>query len=125
MLSILIICLQLITTASKPAYGQKWMNKDKRKAFTDLLRKMSKKGFYETLEFVCEKGSVHYAEILKHNLENHIVQSRATVTLIVRGLSKMGLIKRMVMDSRPIRTIYQPTEKGLKLLRHLQDMEQL
>lgn len=47
-----------------------------RKAFTDLLRKMSKKGFYETLEFVCEKGSVHYAEILKYDLENRIVQSR-------------------------------------------------
>ena len=68
---------------------------------------------------------MHYAEILKYNLENRIVQSRATVTLIVRGLSKIGLIKRTVMDSRPIRTLYQPTEKGLKLLRHLSDMEKL
>lgn len=112
-------------TAPIPTYGQEQMHRDKRKAFTDLLRKMSKKGFYETLEFVCEKGSVHYAEILKHDLENRVVQSRATVTLIVRGLSMMGLIKRTVMDSRPIRTLYQPTEKGLKLLRHLRDMEQL
>jgi len=111
-------------TAPIPTYGQEQMDRNKRKAFTDLLRKMSKKGFYETLEFVCEKESVHYAEILKYNLENRIVQSRATVTLIVRDLSKMGLIKRTVMDSRPIRTIYQPTEKGLKLFRQLQDMEQ-
>jgi len=112
-------------TAPIPTYGQEQMDRDKRRAFTDLLRKMSKKGFYETLKFVCEKGSVHYAEILKHDLENRVVQSRATVTLIVRGLSKMGLIKRTVIDSRPIRTVYQPTERGLKLLRHLQEMEQL
>jgi len=101
------------------------MNRDKRKDITDLLRKMSKKGFFETLEFVCEQGSVHYAEILKYDLNNGVVKSRATVTLIARSLSKMNLIKRTVMDSRPIRTIYQPTEKGLKLLRHLQEMQQL
>jgi len=112
-------------TAPIPKYGQEQMHRDNRKAFTDLLRKMSKKGFYETLEFVCEKGSVHYAEILRYDLENHIVQSRATVTLIIRGLSKINLIKRTVMDSRPIRTLYQPTEKGLKILGHLQEMEQL
>jgi len=112
-------------TAQIPTYGQKHMDIDQRKAFMNLLRKMSKKGFYETLEFICEKGSVHYAEILKYNLENRVVESRATVTLIVRGLSKMSLIKRTVMDSRPIRTLYQPTEKGLKLLRHLREMEQL
>jgi len=101
------------------------MEKDKRKALTGLLRKMSKKGFYETLEFVCEKGSVHYADILDYDLKKGIVQSRATVTLIVRGLSRLDLIRRTVMDSRPIRTVYQPTEKGLKLLRHLQAIEQL
>jgi len=101
------------------------MSGEKHREFLAVLRKMSKKGFYETLKFVCEKGSVHYAEILKHDLENHIVQSRATVTLIVRNLSKINLIKRTVMDSRPVRTVYQPTEKGSKLLRHLQEIEKL
>ena len=101
------------------------MDRDKRSGLRNLLRKMSKKGFYETLEFVCEKRSAHYSEILKHDLEHGIVKSRATVTLIVRGLSKMDLIRRTVMDSRPIRTVYQPTEKGLKLMRHLKDIEQL
>lgn len=125
MLRLVNICLQLITSAIIPSHGQEQMDKDTRKAFTDLLRKMSKKGFYETLEFICERESMHYAEILKHNLDDRIVRSRATVTLILRGLSKMGLIKRTVMDSRPIRTLYQPTEKGLKLLQHLREMEQL
>jgi DNA-binding HxlR family transcriptional regulator len=112
-------------TALIPTYGQTYLEKDKRNDFRDVLRKMSKTGFYETLEFVREKGSVHYAEILKYDLENHIVQSRATVTLIVRGLSKMNLIKRTIMDTRPIRTVYQPTEKGLKLLKHLKEIEKL
>jgi DNA-binding PadR family transcriptional regulator len=105
--------------------GQEQMSRDKHGALLAVLRKMSKKGFYETLRFVCEEKSVHYAEILKYDLENHIVKSRATVTLIVRSLSKMNLIERTVMDSRPIRTIYQPTDKGLKLLRHLQEIEKL
>jgi len=86
---------------------------------------MSKKGYYETLSFICQKGSAHYSEILDYNLKNAIVQSRATVTLIVRNLAALGLIKRTIVDSRPIRTIYQPTEKGQKLLKHLQAMEQL
>lgn len=86
----------------------------------ELLRKMSKKGYYETLSFICQKESVHYAEILDHDLKTPIVKSRATVTLIVRNLTALGLIKRSIVDSRPIRTVYQPTEKGQKLLEHLQ-----
>ena len=99
------------------------MDKEKHKAFLNALRKMSKKGFYETLEFIYEKESVHYSDILKFSVDNQIVQSRATVTLIVRGLLKLNLIKRTVMDSRPIRTIYEPTEKGSELFRHLREIE--
>jgi DNA-binding HxlR family transcriptional regulator len=91
----------------------------------ELLRKMSKKGYYETLSFICQKGSVHYAEILDYDLKTPIVESRATVTLIVRNLTALGLIKRSIVDSRPIRTVYQPTEKGQKLLEHLHAIEQL
>jgi len=109
---------------SKLKYGLK-MVLGKHKALRHLLRKMSKKGFYETLEFIRDEKSVHYAEVLRHDLENHIVQSRATVTLIVRTLSKMNLIQRTVIDSRPIRTVYEPTEKGLKLLKHLNEIEKL
>lgn len=101
------------------------MKKDKQDNFAIMLRKMSKKGFYKTLKLICERGSIHYAEILRYDLDNDIVQSRATVTLIIRNLSKIGLIKRSVVDSRPIRTVYQPTEKGLKLFRHLQEIERL
>jgi len=97
----------------------------KHETLRDLLRKLSKKGYYETFEYICKKGTAHYSEILKYDLGNAIVKSRATVTLIVRNLSKMNLVKRTIMDSRPIRTVYQPTEKGMKLLRLLQEMQQL
>ncbi len=91
----------------------------------ELLRKMSKKGYYETLSFICQKGSVHYSEILDYGLNTPIVESRATVTLIVRNLTALGLIKRSIVDARPVRTVYQPTEKGQKLLDYLQAIEQL
>jgi len=123
-LSLTFVCLHLITVAPLPKYGQPLLKKDKR-TLSNLLRKMSKKGYYETLSFICQKGSAHYADILDYNLKNAIVQSRATVTLIVRNLAALGLIKRTIVDSRPIRTIYQPTEKGQKLLKHLHTMEQL
>lgn len=112
-------------TALIPTYGQRQMSGEKHRAFLAVLRKMSKKGFYETLELVCERGSVHYSEILKYDLENKIVKSRATVTLILRGLSKMSLIKRTVVDSRPVRTVYEPTAKGLKLSQLLKEIEKL
>jgi len=92
---------------------------------SDLLRKMSKKGYYETLSFICQKASLHYAEILDHSLKSSIVESRATVTLIVRNLAALGLIKRTIVDSRPIRTVYQPTEKGQKILEYLRAIEKL
>jgi len=101
------------------------LKKDKRGSLANLLRKMSKKGYYETLSFICQKGSAHYAEILDYNLENAVVNSRATVTLMVRNLVALGLVKRTVIDSRPVRTVYEPTEKGQKLLKHLQAIEQL
>jgi DNA-binding HxlR family transcriptional regulator len=101
------------------------LKNEKREGLSKLLRKMSKKGYYETLGFISLKGSVHYAEILDYDLKNDFVKSRATVTLIVRNLAALALIKRTVLDSRPVRTIYQPTERGKELLRLLQAMEQL
>jgi DNA-binding HxlR family transcriptional regulator len=99
------------------------MDKDKRNAFLETMRKLSKKGFYETLEYLSCNEPLHYADILKYALENHVVESRATVTLVVRGLLKMGLIERTVLDSRPVRTLYKVTKKGSKILELMQQIE--
>lgn len=101
------------------------MDRKKREAFLNLMKKMSKKGSYDILEYVSEKGSLHYGEIMSFALDNHVVQSRATVTLVVRNLSKLGLLKRTVIDSRPVRTVYEHTENGQKVLKHFQEMEKL
>jgi DNA-binding HxlR family transcriptional regulator len=99
------------------------MNKESRGAFLSTLRKMSKKGFYETLEYICKNESVHYADIMKVLIESKVVESRATVTLIVRGLLKLNLVERTVMDSRPVRTVYKSTEMGSEVLQLLQKIE--
>ncbi|MGD6934234.1 MAG: winged helix-turn-helix transcriptional regulator [Candidatus Bathyarchaeia archaeon] len=68
---------------------------------------------------------MHYSEIFDYGLNTPIVESRATVTLSVRNLTAMGLIKRSIVDAKPIRTVYQPTEKGKNLLEYLQAIAQL
>ena len=60
---------------------------------------------------------------MKFAIEGKIVESRATVTLIVRGLLKLNLIERTVMDSAPVRTVYKATKIGLEVLRLLQEIE--
>jgi hypothetical protein len=69
------------------------MATEKRKLFLNMLRKMSKKGFYETLEFIVEKQSVHYADTLRFDIDNQVVKTRSSVTVIVRTLLKMVLLK--------------------------------
>lgn len=99
--------------------------KTSKRNLANLLRKMSKKGYYETLDFICQKEPAHYAEILDYDLKTKVVESKATVTLIVRNLTTLGLIKRSIVDSRPIRTVYKPTERGQKLLDYLRAIEEL
>lgn len=99
------------------------MDKESRKVFLSTLRKMSKKGYYEILEYISKNESVHYADVMKFAIEGNIVESRATVTLIVRGLLKLNLIERTVIDSAPVRTIYKTTMMGLEVLRLLREIE--
>ena len=100
------------------------MDKESRKVLLITLRKMSKKGYYETLEYICKNESVHYADVMKFAIEGKIVESRATVTLIVRGLLKLNLIERTVIDSAPVRTVYKATKMGIEVFRLLQEIEE-
>jgi DNA-binding HxlR family transcriptional regulator len=101
------------------------MADEKRKVFLNMLRKMSKKGFYETMEFIAEKQPVHYTEILRFDIDNEVVKTRSSVTIILRTLLKMGLVERQVIDSQPVRTLYKPTCKGLEVQKCLKEMESL
>lgn len=87
------------------------------------MRKMSKKGFYDTFEYVSEKNSVHYNEILNYLLEKKIIDSRVSVPIILKGLTDLGLLERIVTNTRPIRTKYQVTTNGHPILRILKELE--
>ncbi len=84
---------------------------------------MSKKGFYEVFNYVYEKKSVHYNEVLKHALDKNIIDSRASVTIILNGLTNLGLLDRTVTDTRPIRTSYQVSKTGHHIIKSLKELE--
>jgi DNA-binding HxlR family transcriptional regulator len=91
--------------------------------FLVFFRKMSKKGFYEVFNYIHEKKSVHYNEVLKHVLDKKIVDSRASVTIILNGLTNLGLLERTVIDTRPIRTSYQISKSGYHIIKNLKELE--
>ncbi len=84
---------------------------------------MSKKGFYEILNSINEKESVHYNEVLRYALDKKIVDSRASVTIILNGLTNLGLLERTVIDTRPIRTNYRLSKKGHHIIKWLKELE--
>ncbi len=84
---------------------------------------MSKKGFLPILKYVSEKGDVHYNDVLKYALTNKIVQSRATVTIVLNALTDFGLVDRIISSTRPVRTTYRLNKKGRIILQYLQQIE--
>ncbi len=84
---------------------------------------MSKKGFYEVFNYIYEKKSVHYNEVLRHALDKKIVDSRASITIILNGLTNLGLLDRTVSDTRPIRTSYELSKTGHHVIKSLKELE--
>ena len=94
-------------------------------SFGNLLRTMSRRGFFETLEFIAQNQPVNYSTIKEYDTKNRIVASRGSVTKIISCLGEIGAIKRTVIDSKPIRTLYAATEKGHRLLSKLQEIREI
>lgn len=84
---------------------------------------MSKKGFYNILNHIIEHEDVHYNDVLKHCLEKRIVGSRASVTIILNGLTGLDLLQREISQTRPIRTTYKVSKKGKTVIKHLKELE--
>jgi DNA-binding HxlR family transcriptional regulator len=84
---------------------------------------MSKKGFYDILKYIEEKKNVHYNDVLRYALDKKIVDSRASITIILNGLTNLGLLERTVTDTRPIRTNYSVSKKGHNVIRNIKDLE--
>lgn len=84
---------------------------------------MSKKGFYDVLQYLKENEGMHYNDILRYLLENKIVNSRASVTIILNGLTDLELLERNVSQERPIRTTYKISKKGNIIIKHMKELE--
>lgn len=86
---------------------------------------MSKKGFYEILNHIVENSNLHYNDVLRYSLEKRIVRSRASITIILNGLTDLELLEREVSQTRPIRTTYKVSKRGKTVLKHMKDLESL
>lgn len=84
---------------------------------------MSKKGFYEVLKYVDEKKSAQYNQVQKYVIENKIVDSNASITIILNGLTNIGLLERVVKNERPVRTVYSLSKEGHDILKKLKELE--
>lgn len=84
---------------------------------------MSKKGFYDILKYVEEIGELHYNDVLRYALDKNIVDSRASITIILNGLTDLSLLERKVLDTKPIRTTYKVSKKGHFVLKTLHELE--
>ena len=68
------------------------------------------------LSFLHDRGEVRYSELAG------LIQSRGTLSLNLRHLEQEGLIKRRIVTTKPIQSLYSLTEKGTKIARKLADI---
>lgn len=95
----------------------------KQENFLIFLRLLSKKGFYEILKYVQGEKNVHYNQVKKYAIESGVVDSNASITIILNGLTHTGLLKRTVLDKKPVRTVYSLSPSGTEILKKLKDLE--
>jgi DNA-binding HxlR family transcriptional regulator len=91
--------------------------------FNVFLRKMSKKGFYQVLQHIDEKGELHFNDVLNHALSTKMVNSRSQVISIMNGLTDLGLLERKVSEKRPLRTTYRVSKTGKAILNSFEQLE--
>jgi len=90
-----------------------------------LLKGLFGKGRIDVLFFVEEKVKVGFSDVRNFCLKNEIVGSRGTVNIILKDLTDIKLVERKVMATRPVRTTYQLTPLGRRVVEHLRIIRQL
>jgi len=86
---------------------------------------MSKKGFYEIFRHVEGNENVHYNDVLRYAFDKKVVDSRGSITIILNGLTELGLLERSVIPTRPIRTTYRLSRKGRSVSAKLKELESI
>ena len=91
--------------------------------FMIFLRMLSKKGFLDTLAHISDKKQIHYNELQKYLMKKKIVTSQASVTIILNGLTNIGLLDRVIVDGKPPRTSYSVNKVGKSVLSQLNNLK--
>lgn len=86
---------------------------------------LARKGTYAVFLKIRDTGLMHYNDVLQYAIDARIIKSRASATTILNDLTDYGLIDRVVVQTRPIRTQYKVNETGLNVLKHLEEIEKI
>ena len=69
------------------------------------------------LLYLLEKGQVRHSELAK------IIASRGTLSLSLKELEEEGLVRRRIVNSKPIQSFYSLTKKGMEIARRLDEIQ--
>lgn len=101
------------------------MSKPSEDVIADVLRMLARKGTYDVFLKIRDTGLMHYNDVLQYAMETRIIKSRASATTILNDLTDYGLLDRVVVQTRPTRTQYKVNEIGLRMLKHLEEIEKI
>lgn len=71
----------------------------------------------QILLYLCEKGEVRHSEL------SEMMKSRGTLSLSLKDLIEEGLIRRRVLDTKPIQSLYSLTEKGVLVAKEMHEIQ--
>lgn len=71
------------------------------------------------LLFLFEKEEARYSELTK------LIKSRGTLSLNLKDLDEEGLIKRRIVDSKPIQAYYSLSKKGKEIAKQFNEIKKL
>lgn len=71
------------------------------------------------LLYLFEKEEARYSELAK------LIKSRGTLSLNLKELDEEGLIKRRIVDSKPIQAYYSLSKKGTEIAKRFNEIKEL
>jgi len=93
------------------------------KHLAELLRTISRKGVLEVILYINENPHSSYTNIQNYIIKEKIVNSQASITIILNGLTRLGLVDREISNKRPIKTGYSLSSMGENVLLKLINLE--
>jgi len=101
------------------------MREAEKREIGQILRILTKKGVYEIFLFVKSHDGQRYSTIQANALEKKLVKSRASVNTAITELTDLGLLKREIIQDRPVQTCYKVNSAGCKVITYLKEIEDI